>query len=85
MSIETIRIRYFAAAAHAGGVEEEQRDRRPNDTIATLLARAVAERPGLAAVLPRCSYLLDAIAAADDERVVGDADILDVLPPFAGG
>ncbi|WP_256980585.1 MoaD/ThiS family protein [Rhodococcus sp. 14-2496-1d] len=66
-------------------MEEELRDLRPNDTIATVLARAVAERPALAAVLPRCSYLLDAIASADPQRTVDDVGILDVLPPFAGG
>ena len=40
---------------------------------------------GLANVLLRCSYLLDEIAVHGPTTPVRDGQVLDVLPPFAGG
>jgi molybdopterin synthase sulfur carrier subunit len=81
-------VRWFAAARSATGVAEERWDPAP-DTLADLLAAAV-ERHGapLAAVLPRCSFLLDGVALTgrepEDVRLAG-VGLVDVLPPFAGG
>jgi molybdopterin converting factor small subunit len=36
-------------------------------------------------VLPRCSYLLDEVAVHGPATPVRDGQVLDVLPPFAGG
>ena len=41
--------------------------------------------PGLARVLARCSYLLDEIAVHGRQTPVRDSQVLDILPPFAGG
>jgi molybdopterin converting factor small subunit len=41
--------------------------------------------PALAEVLRRCSFLVNEVAAKDRSRVLADGDVLDVLPPFAGG
>jgi sulfur-carrier protein len=35
--------------------------------------------------LSRCSYLCDGIAVRDLGMTLGDAQTVDVLPPFAGG
>ena len=46
------RVRYFAAAEEAAGLEEES---RPETTIGALRAALAAERPELGAILPTCS------------------------------
>jgi molybdopterin converting factor small subunit len=86
----TVTVRYFAAARAAAGVAEEQLTvRRPEDrelTVAMVLAEA-SERhgAGLRRVLPRCSYLLDETAVHGADTVVRHGQVIDVLPPFAGG
>ena len=41
--------------------------------------------PGLARVLARCSFLLDEVAVHGRQTHVLDGQVLDILPPFAGG
>lgn len=77
-----IRVRYFAAAAEAAGVEEEERTER---TLGVLRTAAIAEHPALADVLPRCAVMVDGVRRDDDLFPLGDARLVDVLPPFAGG
>ncbi|MFC5995476.1 MoaD/ThiS family protein, partial [Pseudonocardia hispaniensis] len=59
----TVRVRYYAAARAAAGVDEEAMALAAGSTIADLLA-ALRERHGseFAAVLRRCSFLLDEVA-----------------------
>ena len=79
-------IRYFGAARAAAGTAQEKVTVSDAVTIALVLASAVERHgPKLAKVLPRCSYLLDAIAVHDTAAPVSDGQILDILPPFAGG
>jgi sulfur-carrier protein len=40
---------------------------------------------GLARVLARCSFLLDEVAVHGRQTPVRDGQVLDILPPFAGG
>lgn len=54
-------------------------------SLAEVLASATALAPGLAAVLPRCSVLVDGMAGHDDTVPVPPGGRVDVLPPFAGG
>lgn len=75
------RVRYFAAAAEAAGVDAEERGER---TLLALRAAVVAEHPALVDILPRCAVMVDGVRA-DDDRPVDDAQLIDVLPPFAGG
>jgi molybdopterin converting factor small subunit len=89
-----VTVRYFAAARAAAGVAEENLDLLiPSGgvptgeiTVAMVLAEA-SERhgPGLARVLPRCSFLLDEVAVHGNATAVRDGQLLDILPPFAGG
>jgi molybdopterin converting factor small subunit len=76
-----IRVRYFAAAAEAAGLDEET---VPAGTFAEVRASLVARHDALAAVLPRCALLADGARPADADPVP-DGVTLDVLPPFAGG
>ena len=79
-------IRYFAAARAAAGTAQEQIIVTGAPTIALLLAAAVDRHgPELAKVLARCSFLLDAIAVHDTDAPISDGQVLDILPPFAGG
>lgn len=75
------RVRYFAAAAEAAGTDAEE---RAESTLAELRAALVAQHPALADILPRCAVMVDGVRR-DDDRAIGDAELIDVLPPFAGG
>ncbi|KHL00846.1 hypothetical protein LK10_18705 [Sinomonas humi] len=85
-------LRYYAAASAAAGVESERLEVPEDATLASALeaARAVVrspgpDAPGLEEVLRRCSYLVNEVAARDPKRRLADGDLVDVLPPFAGG
>lgn len=75
------RVRYFAAAAEAAGTDAEERD---EPTLLAFRAAVVAQHPALVDILPRCAVLVDGVRA-DDDRPLDDAQLIDVLPPFAGG
>jgi molybdopterin converting factor small subunit len=87
-----ITVRYYAAACAAAGVETEKLDVPDGATLASVLEllrdgerQAEADSPPLADVLRRCSFLVNEIAAKDRDRPLADGDLVDVLPPFAGG
>jgi molybdopterin converting factor small subunit len=80
-----ITVRYFAAAQAAAGTEEETLTVRPGTTVADLVARLATDNDDLADVLRRCSYLCDGLAVRDTNAALCNGQILDVLPPFAGG
>lgn len=86
-------VRYFAAARAAAGFEEEKFDLPEGSTVADLL-RVVAAvdrpeppagTPPLQRLLSRSSFLLNEVAVRDQATVLGADDVVDVLPPFAGG
>ncbi|MFP5312137.1 MAG: MoaD/ThiS family protein [Actinomycetes bacterium] len=86
-------VRYFAAARAAAGFEEEKFDLPAGATVADLVrAVAAVERPEppagtppLPRILSRSSFLLNEVAVRDQATVLGPDDVVDVLPPFAGG
>lgn len=88
-----MNVRYFAAARAAAGVEEERFDLAPGSTVADLLETVLSvERPAppagtppLPRILSRSSFLLNEIAVRDHSVVLNTNDVVDVLPPFAGG
>ncbi|WP_341956269.1 MoaD/ThiS family protein [Microbacterium sp. LWH13-1.2] len=77
----TVRVRYFAAAAEAAGTDSEERGER---SLAQLRAGVIADHPALADILPRCAVMVDGVRS-DDDRSLEGAQLIDVLPPFAGG
>ncbi len=77
-----VTVRYWAAAAHAAGVDEE--GLAPAPTVAAALAMATERHPALAEVLPACSLLVDGRVVEPDYAVTSGT-IIEVLPPFAGG
>ncbi|RZU61884.1 MoaD/ThiS family protein [Zhihengliuella halotolerans] len=93
-------IRYFAAAAAAAGRTEEKLDASslPSPTLAAVIERlaalhpAAAPEPGqlgrapsLERVLSRSTFLVNEVSERDPARTLADGDVVDVLPPFAGG
>ncbi|UTT70926.1 MoaD/ThiS family protein [Arthrobacter sp. DNA4] len=86
-------VRYFAAARAAAGFEEEKFQLPEDATVADLLAAiAAVERaeppagtPPLPRLLSRSSFLLNEVAVRDHATILGPDDVVDVLPPFAGG
>ena len=79
------------ASAHCGGTDPApgRRSRHPvpaQSTVGEVLDVAVDRHgPGLARVLERCSFLLDEVAVHGRQTPVRDGQVLDILPPFAGG
>jgi molybdopterin synthase sulfur carrier subunit len=80
-----VTVRYFAAARAAAGSDDEIVGVAPGTTVGALLHSLGERDPELAKVLSRCSYLCDGIAVRDLGLTLGDAQTIDVLPPFAGG
>jgi molybdopterin synthase sulfur carrier subunit len=77
-----VSVRYFAAAAEAAGVEEEDLPAVP--TVGELRA-VLATKYGdaMERVMASGSFLVDGVVSRDDARALGSR--VDVLPPFAGG
>lgn len=88
-----MNVRYFAAARAAAGVEEERFELPAGSSVEDLLAAVLtverpeppAGTPPLARILSRSSFLLNEVAVRDRSVAVGPDDVVDVLPPFAGG
>ena len=85
MTIETITVRYFAAARAAAGSECEQLAVRAGATVGELVDTLGGRSRELARVLSRCSYLCDGMAVRDQAQPLQAGNTIDVLPPFAGG
>ncbi len=76
-------LRYFAAAAEAAGTTQEIIN---GGDVATVLAGACAAHgPAMSHVVGHSSLLLDGRYVCDHDTPLADSDVLDVLPPFAGG
>lgn len=78
-------LRYWASARSAAGVASEQVDA---GTLAVALGQVGAGRERLARVLEVCSYVVDGdpVGTRPHDTVdLSQAQLVDVLPPFAGG
>jgi molybdopterin converting factor small subunit len=83
----TVTLRFWAAAREAAGVAEQ---RVEADTLAAALAEAADAHGGgrLRAVLARSSFLVDGDPVgrrAAESVALRDGNVIEVLPPFAGG
>jgi molybdopterin synthase sulfur carrier subunit len=75
-------LRLFAAARTAAGTG---RDHLPGDTVADVLAEAVARYGAdFEAVLPTCKVWVNGIEVDRTARVADDDEVR-VLPPVSGG
>ena len=88
-----MNVRYFAAARAAAGLEEESFGLAPGATVADLLEAVLAVQrpeppagtPPLPRILSRSSFLLNEVAVRNHSVVLKADDVVDILPPFAGG
>lgn len=81
-------IRYFGAAQAAAGVPEERLELHGvalTDVLGEIRALHPDGDPSMARVLERSSFLLNEVALRDRSEPIGRDDVLDILPPFAGG
>ncbi len=88
-------VRFFAAAAAAAGVEEQRIDVAALGTftlgdlsqflVDSYPSSASSHTPPLAEVLTRCSFLVNEVSTRDLNVALSPGDVVDVLPPFAGG
>ena len=88
--MQVIRVRYWAAARAAAGVAEE--DVRVSGAISLLELRAVVadrhRQAPVASVLQTCSVLVGDRPVSSSEPgdvVIEPGDVVEFLPPFAGG
>lgn len=82
----TVRVRYFAGARGAVGLNEETVEMPTTATVQDLVAELGGKHgEKLTRVLTACSFLLDGIAVRDLSIPLPDGSGVDVLPPFAGG
>jgi molybdopterin synthase sulfur carrier subunit len=86
-----VRLRYWAAARAAAGVEEDLLETTDPVSLADLRDRARRLHPGsprFAAVLDICSVLVGdrPVGSADPAEIqVRPGQTVEFLPPFAGG
>ena len=84
-------IRYFGAAKAAAGTEEEHLDEGPL-TLAELTEKLGARYPSpgqgipaFSTVIARSTFLVNETAARNPGLLLQPEDVVDILPPFAGG
>lgn len=88
--MKVIRLRYWASARSAAGVSEDDVEADAPMSLAALVDEAVRRHPGtrLEAVLGVCSVLVGdrPVSAVEPEQVqVAPGEVVEFLPPFAGG
>lgn len=80
-----VTIRYFAAARAAAGTTEETLTIADGVTLREVVGLIAGRSDDLDRVLARCSYLRNEVAVRDQNVALLSGDVIDVLPPFAGG
>ncbi|MBO9039899.1 MULTISPECIES: MoaD/ThiS family protein [Curtobacterium] len=76
-------IRFFAAARAAVGVDSMT---TTADTIDQAVREVVPADPERwTALQERCSYLVDGVTTRDRATALHGVEVVDVMPPFAGG
>ncbi|WP_156159092.1 MoaD/ThiS family protein [Demequina gelatinilytica] len=79
-----IAVRLFAAAAEACGAEELALDAVQAGSAGSLRATLAGHGPEAPRVIAQCA-LLRAGERLEDDAALASGDLVDVLPPFAGG
>ena len=84
----SVLVRYWASARAAAGVGEETVTTSGPLTLAQLVAEVTTDRPELGRVLAVCSTVIGDRPTGSAERhsvTVAPGDVVEFLPPFAGG
>ncbi len=83
-----VTVRYFASAAAATGCDEQVLElaRHGGDpTVGDVVEAVVAAHPDAERLMALCSILAAGQLLTDRLAPLGEAQVIDVLPPFAGG
>lgn len=83
----SVTVRYWAAAREAAGVDTDLvplAQGTDRDAVSVVLGAVERRHPALITVLQVSSILVDGRVVGPDETV-GSGDVVEVLPPFAGG
>ncbi|MBF4619314.1 MoaD/ThiS family protein [Clavibacter sp. VKM Ac-2873] len=86
-----VRVELFAAASAALGRTTDDLDLPDGATVGDLMdalgsrAAATEDPANAAAVLARCTYLIEGVATTDRDAPLTADGAVDVLPPFSGG
>jgi molybdopterin converting factor small subunit len=83
-----VTVRYFAAAKAAAGRAEERVLVEEGTSLGGLLDRVERGLPDARRareVIARCSVLRNGESGATADLALRDGDVVDLLPPFAGG
>lgn len=80
-----VTVRFFAAARAAAGADTDSLTLGRGATVAELVNELCCRSDELARVLQRCSFLCDGVAVRNQAIPLQSGQIVDVLPPFAGG
>lgn len=84
MSAASVRLRFFASARTATGSDDLDVPATATMTIDDALGQTPGG-PDAARVLSRCSFLVNGVATTDRSTRLSAGDLVDVMPPFAGG
>jgi sulfur-carrier protein len=76
-----VTVRYWAGAREAAGRDEEDLSA---EQLGDLVQQLAHRTPALAEVLSVSSLLVDGLVS-QPSRVLADGEVVEVLPPFAGG
>ncbi len=76
-----VTVRFWAGAREAAGQDQES---ARADRLGDLVQQLAHGRPALAEVLSVSSLLVDGLISPPS-RVLADGEVVEVLPPFAGG
>ena len=86
LAATVVHLRFFAGARAATGVDSMDLAVAAGASLGDALALlSPAPCQPLGRVLDRCSFLVNAVATTDRELILRDGDLVDVMPPFAGG
>jgi sulfur-carrier protein len=83
-----VTLRYWAAIRAAAGVAEERYEAATLDALLAAARRRHADQPRFGSVLEICSLLVGEhpVGRRDPAEVaLKSGDVVDALPPFAGG
>lgn len=81
----TVRLRFFAAARAAVGHSEVVVPIDMASDIGAALISVSRASAQIEATLSKCSFLVNGVATNETEHALLGGDVVDVLPPFAGG
>ena len=89
-SAETVTVRYWAGARAAAGVAQDVFDVEQATTLADVVRRVLEAHPDaqMGKVVSVCSVLVGdrPVGSRDPEDVaIAPGDVVELLPPFAGG